>query len=188
VRCGYSVAFGNDCGEKTALLRYSEYERASVYAMALLHEMGHLRDGDSGSYTEPASITSADVTTGFDHSTNKEINADRFAVQQLRQALDADDWRSSPTGYPGRSNIANHVLNVLNVAVNTYDYRVDPWGALNGRRDLSSFSMRGYSHLNLQLRLLIMVYQLVPDPAKRAQLSQLLQGALDRTFSPLPRN
>jgi len=31
-------AFG--IGEKTALLRYSEYERASVYATALLHEMG----------------------------------------------------------------------------------------------------------------------------------------------------
>ncbi len=177
---------GFGIGAGTRLSQYSEYEQASVYATVLLHEIGHLHNGDNGSYTEAVALTAGEVAQGLNSAANKEVRADRFAVEQLQKALVENNWRPFLGLGSGRSSVANHLLYVINVAVNTYDYRNDPWGYLNGQADPGRYTARSYSHLNLQLRLLVMLYQMEPDASRREHLRQLLGQALDRDFGPVP--
>jgi len=56
-----AILDGFGIGPRTQLSAYSEYERASVYATVLIHEVGHLNNGDARSYAEPLVLTSAEI-------------------------------------------------------------------------------------------------------------------------------
>lgn len=169
---------------QTQMSQYSEYERASVLATMLLHEVGHIHFGDSGSYTTPASLTSVDLSSKASQPINPEVRADRYAVEQIHKALLSDDLRPFLNLGSGRWSVASRLLFVINIAVNTYDYHNDPWGYLNNQPRLNLFASKGYSHLDINLRLLLMLYQLEPSSITKAKLKQLLGDKLDDTFAP----
>jgi hypothetical protein len=167
--------------EKTQVQHYSSYERASVFTAMLLHEVGHLHYGDSGSYAGADSFTSADFRSPTESVLNlpsekipdKEMRADRFAVEQIQKAWKGDETPFLSLGQ-GRAGVANHLAFVINVSVNSFDYANDPWGYLNHRPQLNLLTGRGYTHLNLNLRLLIMLQQLEPTDAGYDALKKLL--------------
>lgn len=157
----------------------SSYQKSGVLASMLLHEVGHICHGDSGSYTEPQTIKSVDLSTGGlpsapSSALNREVLADKFATDQIRQALDANDWQPGLMSF-SRSRIANHLFNAIQGAANTFDYYHDPWGAFSHKTHPDLYRVHGYSHLNLNLRLLIMQYQLEQDPKQHTYLEKHLQ-------------
>ena len=73
-----AILDGFGIGPRTQLSAYSEYERASVYATVLIHEVGHLNNGDARSYAEPLVLTSAEIVKRLNTSMSSEVCADRL--------------------------------------------------------------------------------------------------------------
>src|SRR5581483_9041532 len=93
---------------------------------------------------------------------NKEVRADRFASEIISDAWNADEMKGRFSGAMGRSNIASNLYRVVAIASNTNDLVEDPTGAFDKVEKLGLFRAPGYSHLNLYLRLLVILYQLEP--------------------------
>jgi hypothetical protein len=156
-----------------ALQQLSSFEKSLVVALILLHELGHLHFNDGGSYGPPARLNLDEMSRPSRDIANREVRADRFATEILEQAWDSHKMKGSIPGLFGRAVIANHIYRVIATGSNTYDFRVDPQGLLDKIVKRHAFNASGYSHLNLYLRLLVMLYQLNPTDERLADLQAI---------------
>jgi hypothetical protein len=169
-------------GEK-AWEQYSSFEKALVTAVILLHELGHIRFDDAGSYGPPARLVLEDLTKPSAAIANKEVRADRFASEIISDAWNADEMKGRFSGAMGRSTVASNLYRVVAIASNTNDLAQDPTGAFDKVKKLQLFRAPGYSHLDLYLRLLVILFQLEPND-QRLDLLRAIDKASARDSSP----
>lgn len=171
---------------KRAWEQYSSFEKSLVTAVILLHELGHVRFDDAGSYGPPARLTLEDLTRPSAAIANKEVRVDRFASEIISDAWNADEMKGRFSGAIGRSSVASNLYRVVAIASNTNDLVEDPTGALDKIEKLRLFRASGYSHLNLYLRLLVIMYQLEPAD-ERLKLLQQIDQAFAHDSASAPR-
>ncbi|WP_257169612.1 hypothetical protein [Bradyrhizobium sp. SRS-191] len=162
-------------GEK-AWEQYSSFEKSLVTAVILLHELGHVHFDDAGSYGHSARLALEDLTKPSSTIANKEVRADRFASEIISDAWNADEMKGRFSGAMGRSSIASNLYRVVAIASNTNDLVEDPTGAFDKVEKLGLFRASGYSHLNLYLRLLVILYQLEPTDERLKLLQRIDQA------------
>jgi len=85
--------------------------------------------------------------------------------------------------------MASNVLRVIATGSNTYDFRNDPQGVLGGVSKPALFQQAGYSHLNLYVRLLVLLEQLEPNEERLDELRWIADALLaQRVWRPRWRN
>jgi hypothetical protein len=172
-------------GEK-AWQQYSLFEKALVTAVILLHELGHVRFDDAGSYGPPARLALEDLAKPSAVIANKEVRADRFASEIIADAWNSEEMKGRFSGALGRSTVASNLYRVVAIASNTNDLVEDPTGAFDKVAKPGLFRAPGYSHLNLYLRLLVILFQLEPND-QRLDLLRAIDEAFARGSAPAPR-
>jgi hypothetical protein len=150
--------------------QYSSFEKSLVVALMLLHELGHVRFGDGGSYGPPARLALDDIAKPSGTIANKEMRADRFASELIMQAWNSGEMKGPMLGNYGRAWIASNIYRVITIGSNTFDLHIDPHGVLDKLPKLDVFRAAGYSHLNTYLRLLIILHQLEPTDERLSML------------------
>jgi hypothetical protein len=166
--------------------QYSSFEKSLVTAVILLHELGHIRFDDAGSYGPPARLVLEDLTKPSPAIANKEVRADRFASEIIADAWSSEETRGRFSGALGRSTVASNLYRVVAIASNTNDLVNDPTGAFDKFEKLQIFQASGYSHLNLYLRLLVILFQLEPND-ERLSLLRAIDAAFARKALPASR-
>jgi hypothetical protein len=78
--------------------------------------------------------------------------------------------------------VASNLYRVVAIASNTNDLVNDPTGAFDKLEKLQLFRASGHSHLNLYLRLLVILFQLEPND-ERLRLLRTIDAAFARTMS-----
>jgi hypothetical protein len=157
-----------------AVQQYSKYERALAVAIVLLHEAGHLSNGDAGSYLPARSVDLTDLNPQLTGSANREIEADAFSAAQINILDAAAEYFDSRSLGPRNAQVAGGLRRVVEIAFSTYDYRRDPFGFL-GPSDRTAFLKHSYSHPDLALRFVVMRYKLNPTAANREDLVHVLE-------------
>jgi hypothetical protein len=121
-------------------------------ALILLHEVVHIVNGDSGSFFGSEAFDLKDLNVATSDQKNRELKADQFAAEQIQTAANSS--------VPRRIAMGVRIQMVLNAAA--WNQAMERAGA-----DLSfsqekpeSFLDKGFSHPNLELRLLVMSYQI----------------------------
>jgi hypothetical protein len=153
-----------------AIENYAGFDKSLAVAFVLLHELGHIHFGDGSSYGKPTPLNIEELRLASAKIVNKEVRADRFASEVLNEAWQSQEMTSRINGPYGRAAISSNVFRVLSIASNTFDLRNDPQGLLTGQSRPYLFGRTGYSHLNLYLRLLVILQQLDPDPVRLEEL------------------
>jgi hypothetical protein len=157
-------------GGDAAFQQHNSYDKALALALMLLHELGHIKFGDRGSYGPPAALDLDALNHPSQSIANKEIRADRFAFELVEHAWDSGE-KTHPFGNQySRSRIAGQIYRVIATGSSSHDFRTDPRGLLDKIKKLEVFAAPGYSHLNLYLRLLVMLYQLEPTDDRLDEL------------------
>jgi len=146
-------------------------------ALMLLHESGHIANGDAGSYTPSVRVSLDELTATLNDSKSRELRADAFAIDAIRAA--AVPGRPMPRFLAGNAL----TLALTNISWNLATRRLLDAFAANALRERRLFLDRGYSHPNFELRFLIMNYQLHPTETSLALLTDFLEGR-----QPKPRN
>lgn len=169
---------------ENALQHHTAYDKSLALALILLHELGHIKFGDGGSYGPPARLDLDELNRPSHMIENRELRADRFAFELVEQAWDSGE-KTHPLGnLYARSRIAGQIYRVIATGSNSHDFRVDPRGLLDKIEKLEVFKASGYSHLNLYLRLLVMLHQLEPTDDRLAELQAI--DKMFRTHRPKP--
>jgi hypothetical protein len=153
-----------------AMQKHNSFDKAMALALIFVHELGHLHFGDSGSYGPPAALDLRDIDKPSEAIANREVRADKFAAEILARAWNSHERRSPIGTLYGRASIANNIFRILATGSNTFDFRNDPQGVLDHIAKPQLFRQAGYSHLNLYVRLLVLLEQLNPDEDRRRQL------------------
>jgi len=153
-----------------AVQQHNSFDRALVLAVVLLHELGHLHYGDRGSYDTPQRFMPADVGQPSTRIHNPELRADRFASEAIERGWATHEMHSAISGPYGKAMIANNLVRAVAVASNSFDLNLDPQGVLSGVQRPELFNQQGLSHLNLYLRLLVLMQQLDPTRERQAEL------------------
>jgi hypothetical protein len=138
-----------------AASQHSSFDKAVALSLVFLHELGHLHFGDRTSYGPNAHLDLAEINAPSRAISNPEVRADAFASEIIRSAWASGEMRSGLPGPYGRAAIASNILRVVSTGFNLYDVNHDPQGILGGNPNYRLFQAKGYSHLNLYLRLLI---------------------------------
>lgn len=160
---------------KTEIQHVSSFEQALLLAAVLLHESGHLHYKDTES-TSPKAAT-AELKTLLRPSAqidDVEFRADRFATEQITTAWLSNDDRPFPSFGFGRHGAASKVQRVIETISNSHGLRTDPLGLLKGQVNRAPFHVQSYSHPNLYLRFLVMLYQLEPKEQRLAYIRDIL--------------
>lgn len=142
-------------------------------AIILLHEVGHLHFGDTGSYTGVGDVTVSGLNRVDNFGKDAELRADLFAAEQIREA-----------GNIGSNEFALGMymrLTLSNIQSNVFRQRMfgDNFGSTT-LRSPKVFWDKGYSHPNFELRLLIICYAVFQD----TQTREALEDFLDRRNNP----
>jgi hypothetical protein len=137
---------------------------AALIVVLLLHEIGHLFFDDAGSYQAATRVSSSEFLLPSNRISNKEVRADRFAVEQL---LQAEPRASNPCiesfyGY-SLDGVARDVRLGVRAASSTFDVRQDPFGVFDGVPKPFLFQKGSYSHPDLDLRFMTMDALLFPE-------------------------
>ncbi len=147
-----------------AMQQHNSFDKALVLALVMLHEVGHIHFRDSGKYVKPARLNLEEIGKPSGTITNREVRADRYATEILQIAWLSKEMKSPLYGPYGRAFISSNVFRAIATGSNSFDFRRDPRGILNGKPNPALFKQTGYSHLNIYVRLLVMLQQL--DPAE----------------------
>jgi hypothetical protein len=138
---------------------------SSVLAVILLHEIGHVVNGDVGSYIGGEPLSKETLNSQSTPSKNRELAADRFAASQLKQAMKTG--ATIPRFSAGMKVASSLVL--LNFDV--FSKRLlKHFGDQTNAAYLDS----GYSHPNFELRLLIVLNEISPTPKSQALIEDFL--------------
>lgn len=154
-----------------AAQQHPTFDKSLVLAVVLLHEMGHLHYGDQGSYDTLGAFDPADVARPSATIHEPELRADRFASEAIEQGWASHEMHAAIDGPYGRAIIANNLARAVAVASNSFDYHQDPQGLLSRVSRPQLFRQGGLSHLNLQLRLLLILQQIYPDLGRQQELA-----------------
>ncbi len=143
-------------------------------AVMLLHEMGHLFYGDSGSYSASSSFSAEQLNQPSQIIQNKEIRADKFATEQIIKAR-SEEIKPVAEAVLVMSNdvIVGDMLRSVKSAVSSYEVDKDAWGIFDGKFKSVLFSNNSYSHPNLFIRFQVMDYQLDPTPERYERLKSI---------------
>jgi len=139
--------------------------------LILLHEVGHIVNGDSGSFTQPFNLS--DLKDSLNTVQNRELKADLFAVTQIKQAAGSG---LVPDKGPMGMNLGIEINGVV------FDMLAGQVEALrrNEFPSSTSYMEHGYSHPNIELRFLIMAYKYDPSPVLLVQLQEFLHSRAKR--------
>lgn len=154
-----------------ALQQHNSFDKSLVLAMVLLHELGHLHFGDVGSYGPVARLDLEEIASPSTAILNPEVRADRFASEIIDAAWQSQEMKGPLDTPYGRAFIASNIFRAIATGFNSFDLRRDPQGLLNNKPNASLFRATGNSHLNLYLRLLVMLQQLEPTDERFQELS-----------------
>jgi hypothetical protein len=125
-------------------------ETELALTLIVLHEVGHIVNGDAGSFVESEFPPWDEITGSLGDAKNRELKADFFAVEQINKARQ----RSFPvTILPLGARIA--------AFVGSSSFRT---GMSQASTDISIYRDKGSTHPNFYLRLLIMSNKLYPNP------------------------
>lgn len=152
---------------------------AEALSFVLLHEAGHLLNGDAGlaspSPLGEATKPTAEVTRTMNAMKEREIAADRHALEALRRALgEAQDSH--------RNQYAAAILDTLRVTRLNLSARAARWRR-GGADDLFaqlSFGDAQLTHPNLEYRIALIVYALDPNPGNRSAVRRILDHRRQR--------
>jgi hypothetical protein len=144
---------------------------AMMVATIFLHEIGHLYYGDSGSYTAPAYFKKDDLASPSKNIINKEVRADKFAVEQITNAFENKPTEDFVRDSAGITNnfIAWDMLRTIFAAARGHEIENDPFGIFDGKLKPTILSSSSYSHPNIYLRLYIMEYLLSKEKSVELQ-------------------
>ncbi len=156
--------------------QHSSFDKAIALSLVFLHELGHLHFGDRTSYASNARLDLAEINAPSRSISNPEVRADAFASEIVRSAWASGEMRSGLPGPYGRAAIASNILRVVWTGFNLYDVNYDPQGIVGGNPNYGLFQQKGYSHLNLYLRLLIFLEQTDPKATRRQYLERISQA------------
>ncbi|MGH9929696.1 MAG: hypothetical protein ACREA9_10800 [Pyrinomonadaceae bacterium] len=157
---------------------YSDSEPSRIHsvslAVMLLHEMGHLVYGDSGSYSAPASFSADELDQPSQTIQNKEIRADKFATEQIINGRSAGAKPVAEAVLAVSNDvIVGDMLRSVKSAVSSYEVDKDAWGIFDGKVKSVLLSNNSYSHPNLFIRFQVMDYQLDPTPERYERLKSI---------------
>lgn len=159
-----------------AFEQHNSFDKSLALALVLLHEMGHIRFGDTGSYAYSARLDLSEINKPSQAISNPEVRADAFASEVVRLAWASGEIQSALPGPYGRAEIASNIFRVIETGFNSYDYLNDPQGIMHGKIRYSVFQQKSYSHLNLYLRLLIFLQQSEPTEERLHYLTLISQA------------
>jgi len=121
-----------------------------LLTFALLHEAGHIANGDAGALAPSDLLMTGGELRGASEAKNRELRADVFAVELIKASA-----------LPGTESNAYSTAVQLEALLTALQFN------LFGRRLIGQFGDQGaafadtsYSHPNWELRLLIMNYRL----------------------------
>lgn len=124
-------------------------EAELALTLIVLHEVGHIINGDAGSFVEGEFPSWGEITGSLGDAKNRELKADFFAVEQINKARQ----RSFPvTLLPLGLRVA--------AFVGSSSFST---GMARASTDLSMYRDRGSTHPNFYLRLLVMSDKLYPN-------------------------
>jgi hypothetical protein len=153
--------------------QHNDFDKAVALSLVLLHEMGHIHFGDRGSYSTNTALDLSELNRPSGSIFNPELRADVFASEVIKLAWSSGEMKSPLPGPYGRATIASNIFRVIATGFNVYDLNNDPQGILDHKQKLDLFAQKGYSHLNLYLRLLIFLQQSEPTDDRRRSLEQI---------------
>lgn len=141
----------------------------SILALMLLHEVGHIVHGESGSYIGPNEFSLTDLETARVPDTaqkNRELAADSFAAYQVRDAMKDGE-------HPLRFSSALKVSSALV----TYQFNISTGRLIDHFGDLSGipFLDEGYTHPNYELRLLLLSNLISPSEGSLKLVKDFLE-------------
>lgn len=166
---------GEDAGEQ-----HNSFDKALALSLVLLHELGHVRFGDRSSYASIAQLKLTELNRPPELISNPEVRADAFASEVVRMGW-ASAEMEGPLGAPyGRASIASNLFRVIATGFNSFDFKNDPQGILTHKQNYQVFAQKGYSHLNLYVRLLVFLQQSEPT-AERQHYLEALVGSFAQT-------
>jgi hypothetical protein len=135
--------------------------------LILLHEIGHIVNGDAGAFTQPFVIS--DLNDSLNSAQNRELKADLFAVTQIQ--------RASKSGLiagrlPAAMNVAAEITGVV------FDMLAQEIENVRHHQPLpaASYLDHGYAHPNIELRFLIMAYKYNPSPLLLEQIQEFVNS------------
>ena len=154
--------------------QHNSFDKALALSLVLLHEVGHVRFRDRSSYASVARLNLDELNRPSAMISNPEVRADAFASEIVRIG-----WASAeiqgPLGPPyGRSSIASNIFRVMETGFNGFDLKNDPQGIFNHKQNCQVFVQKGYSHLNLYVRLLVFLDQSEPTTERHEYLEALV--------------
>jgi hypothetical protein len=172
---GQRLIFVSDRGLARLKSRFDGYGSAGFsyqlhepLALVLLHETGHLYHGDRHQNRGGAPFSLADLQKPSSQVQDPEVRADLFAVSQIRNALKP---RTPPTRFSAGLELG---LFLPKAAWNLASQRL--LGHFGGTTlHVPELFRNGNSHLNFELRFLIMEYALHRSQEARTLLTDFLQ-------------
>jgi hypothetical protein len=157
-----------------AFEQHNSFDKALALSLVLLHELGHVKFRDRSSYASVAQLNLAELNQPAELISNPEVRADAFASKVVRMGWASAEMKG-PLGSPyGRASIASDVFRVMATGFNSFDLKNDPQGILNHRQNYQVFAQKGYSHLNLYVRLLVFLQQSEPTAERLHYLEKLV--------------
>ena len=151
-----------------AIEQHNSFDKALALSLVLLHELGHVKFRDRSSYASVAQLNLAELIS------NPEVRADAFASEVVRMGWASTEMKG-PLGAPyGRASIASNIFRVMATGFNSFDLKNDPQGILHHRQNYQVFAQKGYSHLNLYVRLLVLLQQSEPTAERLHYLEELV--------------
>jgi hypothetical protein len=133
-----------------------------VLALILLHELGHLNNGDSTSYTNPGIIDWNSKVFERQLKDNQEYKADMFAIRQIQSWKTASRISKVFLGLTP-DYLSGDFYRALAYGRTEFEVNRDILGYSPGKRHSLNFQPNKYSHPNLYLRFLLMNYALSKD-------------------------
>jgi hypothetical protein len=156
-----------------AVEQHNSFDKSLALSLVLLHELGHVKFGDRSSYASVSQLNLAELNRPSQLISNPEVRADAFASEVVRMGWASAEMKG-PLGAPyGRASIASNVFRVMATGFNSFDLKNDPQGILNHKQNYQVFAQKGYSHLNLYVRLLVFLEQSEPTIERQHYLEAL---------------
>lgn len=160
-----------------AMEQHNSFDKALALSLVLLHELGHVKFGDRSSYASFARLNLAELNEPADRVLNPEVRADAFASEVVKLGWASAEMEGA-LGVPyGRAFIASNIFRVMATGFNGFDLKNDPQGILNHKQDYQVFAQKGYSHLNLYVRLLVFLQRSEPTKERLHYLEELVESS-----------
>ena len=174
----------------------SRLQAAHVLVISLLHELGHIKQKDSGSPLSSEAFNWEQVLTKIDSAKNRELIADIFAADVLKKCHSFRNKYSSSDGMGMDVNAAKENINFkdeiirsrfiheLAICNNLFYSPFYTWSILNDSNKVNALSERNsYSHYDLDTRMLVIQFMITNDRGKSNQNLQFTSDVLSEKSS-----